>query len=225
MKHTRADLLHLLAVCDAVSEPTQPVREALALGYDRAELVEPTLSSTRALVASMDHEDGTLGPHVVVAFRGTVADTQEETATNVLADALAIPTRPLGLRLPGRVHAGWWALLGKVYDPVMRVVNGYKPSTLWVTGFSLGGAMATGFWLVEPDSRCVTFGAPKLGTRRISRALDSDNVTRVALRGDLLARLPSSPYRHGGRAIVLPGSRHSRAEYAEVIGRAAPGLL
>ena len=105
----------------------------------------------------------------VIAFRGT-----QQMAADALTDALAITKRVPGTSPGVYVHVGFWDALEPVYS---AIVNDLKESrgdrTVWITGHSLGGALAQLMaYRIKMSSdpevrnsvvRVVTFGAPQTG--------------------------------------------------------------
>jgi hypothetical protein len=219
-------MLRALALCDAtyLTEAGAVAERFRELGCDDVRVLEPTLTSCRAVVARRRQRGG-----LVVAVRGTVADTPVETRANILSDLLALPVPPVGLKLGGRAHAGWYAQLGWLHDPVLQTLtedHGWPDAPLLLTGFSLGGAIAQGLWLAlrhHAEVQCMSFAAPRFGTRSLARLLEPDRVTRVRLQGDVLATLPPWPFQHGGRLVELPRvpaqRAHTRAAYRFALSR------
>lgn len=91
-----------------------------------------------------------------------------------------------------KAAVGLWSQIQQMIDPTF---------TLWLTGHSLGGAVATlmalqalreGYKVVALD----TFGAPRPGDQAMARELESflpkENVKRVYLGHDLVTRVPFS---------------------------------
>ncbi len=83
------------------------------------------------------------GELAIVAFRGTEVDHPKQFLVD-LGDDLSFVLRPGG-GVPGRVHSGFEKALDDVWDrispPLARAVAQGKP--VWLTGHSLGAALAT----------------------------------------------------------------------------------
>jgi hypothetical protein len=99
---------------------------------------------------------------VVVAFRGTQA------LRNWLTDLDFRFIESNGCK----IHAGFWAALDSVYQRINQTVfaPGYKAKRIWLTGHSLGGALAMLYaWRTASDMRdqpfagIYTFGQPRVG--------------------------------------------------------------
>ena len=143
---------------------------------------------------------------VVVAFRGT--DSRSDWQSN--ANAFWPDRHPLG----GRRHNGfqqvWNELASEVRSGLTNDVA--SGSQLWLTGHSLGGAVATAAaaeFLVDQPSRItagfniVTFGAPRFGNLSFQQASDArvqDRHWFYANARDPVPHLGPAwmGYRHGG---------------------------
>jgi triacylglycerol lipase len=111
---------------------------------------------------------------VIVAFRGTQPDLLRDWVSD--AEAILVPG-PAGL-----VHKGFQAALGLVHRRVREAVGTLQDrgQSLWVTGHSLGAALATLFAARlrfeedKPVYGLYTFGQPRTGDRTFARAFDAD---------------------------------------------------
>lgn len=129
---------------------------------------------------------------LVIAFRGTDISQLADVWTDLDYETEDSPI--------GKVHRGFYratnALLGGIHYEIKR----RRPRHVWITGHSLGGAMAT-ICLAEldrlkaPVTGVVTFGQPRVGdkafTENLNRRLGS-KVLRVINERDIVASLP--PY-------------------------------
>lgn len=110
---------------------------------------------TQAIIASCDE-------FVVLAFRGTEANSIKDIKADARANSVEAPTE-------GRIHAGFSdALTAVQYDIEQELDSGrYGQRPLFITGHSLGGAVATIAAKRLSDSReiaaCYTFGSPRVG--------------------------------------------------------------
>ena len=107
-----------------------------------------------------------VGQNVVVAIRGT--DDIEDWKSNVDFTKIS--------RLGSKVHKGFWEGMQGILDPILTAIRrlDYQGKTLWLTGHSRGGGLATllaqqlykKFSTSDPDlvpKNVFTFGAPRVG--------------------------------------------------------------
>lgn len=133
----------------------------------------------------------------VLAFRGTEPDE----ISDLLADLNAIPR---GAATHGLVHSGFRGELDKLWDDIVKHHGkGHNKKKLYVTGHSLGGAMATiatsrleEFTKVE---QLTTFGSPRSGTRKFVKNIASKH-NRYVNNNDIVTKVPLwiMGYKHHG---------------------------
>ena len=123
-----------------------------------------SVESTQAFVAV----NGKSG-QAVLAFRGTEADRIGDIRADVKARHAICPTG-------GRVHEGFHTHYNDAESEILRVLddNRVKGKPLFITGHSLGGAVATiATRRLTEDHRiaaCYTFGSPRVGTEGMGLA-------------------------------------------------------
>jgi hypothetical protein len=188
--YTLATLAKLVYEEDELAQ----VFQAKKIGATRVEPISNGLS--HGLVASDDRA-------VVIAFRGTT----------VRADWLTNGTI-ISRRFPdGRVHRGFYDATDAVYKDVIAetIKQGGRDKVIWVTGHSLGGAMAAacGYRLLtEKGMRprgVVTFGQPLLFGRSYAQTMLNefkDEYVRFVNRYDKVSRLLPN-YIHAGARVHL----------------------
>lgn len=144
---------------------------------------------------------GILKNNVLLAFRGT------QTVSNCLTDveATLIPRPPY----PGRVHNGFAKAVDEVLPEVRRLLpSPSQTKSLWLTGHSLGGAMATlaSVRLAKAGYaiRAVyTYGSPRVGDRLFRKLYHLPNY-RFVCGNDLVPHLPFYwCYKHVGHPKVM----------------------
>lgn len=133
----------------------------------------------------------------VLCFRGT----QPEEISDVLADLNAIPR---GAMTHGWVHSGFRGELDKLWDKVVEHHGkGHKNKKFYITGHSLGAAMATlatsrfeEFTTVE---QLTTFGSPRVGTRKFVNNISTPHY-RFVNNNDIVTKVPLwiMGYKHHG---------------------------
>lgn len=156
--------------------------------------------------------------NIVVSFRGT------QGLRDMVTDATFFKKQCRSLMLEGvkcQVHKGFWNCLQRdlqekggrrfidlVNDRVRELKNGDDNVSIYITGHSLGGALATlaaAFMLREKDLKgnvkgLYTFGSPRVGdhafTKKLARLGKDLEVHRFQNRKDLVARVPCINYRH-----------------------------
>lgn len=140
---------------------------------------------------------------VVVACRGTEPNDWNDVKADVNAFMVVAET-------VGRVHRGFKQEVDDLW-PQLEELIADEERTLWFTGHSLGGAMAT-----ISAGRCYlahipaipegvyTFGSPRVGTKRYINHADV-NLVRWVNNNDIVPRIPPTwmGYRHTGRRIYI----------------------
>jgi len=104
----------------------------------------------------------------VVCFRGT--QQMRDWLTNVNADKAEVWSQKNPNRLLGHFHRGFHDAYKSVEDQILDHLKDLKSLPLYVTGHSLGGALATiATWYLpgEELAACYTFGAPRCGDRNM----------------------------------------------------------
>lgn len=152
-------------------------------GFSRVRLIDRR--ETQCLVLGSDTA-------VVVAFRGTEPAKLKDWMTDI--DTLPVPG-PFG-----RVHDGFWRALAHVWEELGSRVAEFQDQgqSLWITGHSLGAALATlacARWRAadKPVHGLYTFGSPRVGDREFARIFDQDFAARTFRfvdNGDLVTRVP-----------------------------------
>ncbi len=140
---------------------------------------------------------------IVVACRGTEPNDWNDVKADVNAFMVLAET-------VGRVHRGFKQEVDDLWPKIEEIIA-TDERTLWFTGHSLGGAMAT-----ISAGRCFlahipampqgvyTFGAPRVGTKRYINNVDVE-LTRWVNNNDIVPRVPPTwmGYRHTGRRIYI----------------------
>lgn len=173
---------------------------------------------------------------IILAFKGTSSTQNIVTDINVRLLSLShlfddenlesdLSNVPLNVHKASRtfrrakIHAGFAAAYGTVQQGLRKVTRALlqeKTRPIFLTGHSLGGALATlsslDLLLSEniPGHRLLvsTFGSPKVGNNAFQELYDYLIPThwRVVAGGDLISRIPKIGYRHVGRKVYLSAS-------------------
>jgi triacylglycerol lipase len=166
---------------------------------------------------------------LLIAIRGT--ESNHDWLTNI---------RLAGTRGPSghTVHRGFWMLAQGILEQVNRALDSYSPTSVHVTGHSLGGATAT---LVadairlssgRQNVKLYTFGAPRAGvelhTRHLTSSLGSQNIFRAYHHTDPVPMVPVFPYSHvphedkaylmNGPGMLISLAAHDMANYKTSVG-------
>ncbi|HSD38129.1 MAG TPA: lipase family protein [Rhodocyclaceae bacterium] len=145
---------------------------------------------------------------IVVAFRGSVSDKDWQ------RDLTLGTSHELGL---GEVHRGWTIAVSRGWSQLVGAIQEAGPAdkSLWITGHSLGGAMA-----VIASARLAkemqwkargvyTFGQPRVGDGEfagIYEKLLPSRFYRFANQDDIVPCVPGAPFRHFGQLCYLDKS-------------------
>jgi triacylglycerol lipase len=173
--------------------------------------VEDKRTDTRAVVYRAGEED------VVVAFRGT------RSLRNFVTDVCARRAECRGGPREAEVHEGFQQALNSIYDALYpaaaELAGGTEGARMWITGHSLGGALAKLF-----AARCklriagvYTFGEPRVGNagfRDYYNALLKSCTFRVVDGEDFITRIPwlLGAYRHCGTEVFYDALNVPRVE-------------
>lgn len=115
----------------------------------------------------------------------------------------------------GRVHQGFAALLDKIEHPILTAVQQLRSNdqSLWVTGHSRGGALATLAACAlhkagHVQVQVCTFGAPRVGNPTFNRSYDVSHY-RFENIGDPVPYLPVGDYVAVGTPVLLTKDRRA----------------
>jgi predicted lipase len=186
--------------------------------------------------------------NIVVAFRGTeMPNTIEGLKDCLLTDAmnlLMVPEGRMGTDFAAagvgaRFHKGFIVALESVWDPLLAGVEAELKRAerpLWVTGHSLGGALALlAAWLFQRKMIAVhqvyTYGAPMIGNALATKAFDREfegKIYRYVNANDPVPKLPTmsllaNDYGHCLKEMMLGAAAAEAAAAAE--SGAAGGAL
>ncbi|WP_406695022.1 lipase family protein [Singulisphaera sp. Ch08] len=218
-----ASAAYLLTACELAYAPEAQgapgFREKLGLD---ARLI--TVSNTQAYVGQNDRS-------IVVAFRGsespdTIDGFKDWLVTNA-NNFLVLPEGQLGTDFAAagvgaRFHKGFIEALAEFWDPLYLAVDTAmktKERPLWITGHSLGGALALmAAWrfqqqFIQVHEIC-TFGAPMVGNNAAAEAFKREfpgKIFRYVDAMDIVPKLPTislitNTYTHCLAEQLLGGS-------------------
>jgi hypothetical protein len=249
-------------VVDAVGDARNA--RALAVASDLAYLPQeqggPAFAEQLGLQAklfSVGNTQAYLGEndqHLVVAFRGTESPAtldglKDWLLTNAI-NLLIVPEGQLGTDLAAagvgaRFHMGFVMAINDIWPPLFAAVQAAlaaKERPLWITGHSLGGALAQlAAWLFDRKSVAVhqvyTFGAPMIGNEAVAKAFGAafpNMIFRYTDASDPIPRLPAvslgaNDYHHCDKEVALgiaAGGPGTALEFfAQMAGKTADGLI
>ncbi|MDE2118276.1 MAG: lipase family protein [Betaproteobacteria bacterium] len=179
---------------------------------------------TQAFIAGNDKT-------LVLTFRGTEPTNPKDWSTDFNAAFTAGPG--------GMVHEGFLIALNYVWSDIWNYIRENRKSrSLWVTGHSLGGALATlaaaklRLEKDEPINGLYTFGQPRAGNRDFANRFDSDFSTqtfRYVNNADMVPRVPPriSGYSHVGtfRYFDDKGNEDDTMDWFDQIVDRAEGVI
>jgi triacylglycerol lipase len=125
----------------------------------------------------------TRGSRAFVVFRGTQPDDPSDIGT----DAQAVL---VDWQAQGKVHLGFRDALDSVWSLIAAWLQARTGLEAWITGHSLGAALATLAAALLPGSRLVNFGSPRVGNDVFASQFDGRFVKRYVDCCDLVTRLP-----------------------------------
>jgi len=179
--------------------------EVKVAGYKKFKYFDK--AGTQAFVAANDK-------NIIVSFRGTEADKMEDIITDLKVSFFECKY--------GKIHSGFYEAVKLIVDDVSDTVSSLRTNNqnLWVTGHSLGAALATLGTLFLQDAKLhvnglYTFGQPRVGDEQFAENFNmrfKSRAFRVVNNCDIVTRVPmrSIGYSHIGTHVYLDsdGSLH-----------------
>lgn len=120
------------------------------------------VTDTQGFIACRPRDAQGIGM-AVICFRGT--KQIKDWITNVKMDKAPITDPTTNVRI-GNMHKGFHDAYRSVHDDIAARLQGYEDLPLYITGHSLGGALAVVATWYQSSARlaaCYTFGAPRVG--------------------------------------------------------------
>ena len=218
--HSRRHAQYLATACDLAYLPEQEGRREFASQL-RLDATLISVDNTQAYVGENETS-------IVIAFRGSQSPASLDGVKDwLLTNArnfLVLPEGRIGTDFAAagvgaRFHRGFLEALDEIWSPLyeqVETVFSKQDRPVWVTGHSLGGALALlCAWRMHqhfvPIHQVCTFGAPMIGNLAAAEAFARefpDQIYRYVDAGDLVPRLPmigllSNDYDHCRREIVV----------------------
>jgi len=197
-QHFSAANAAMLAQCSMlayVRESAFIEKQLAKFGYSATEFFD--IGGTFAYLAEDDR-------NIILSFRGT------ETADKIdyLTDARVIQK---DFTQHGRAHSGFIQALEIVENQVLTSLKKRSDlapdKTIWLTGHSLGGALATLFAIKYPDyaDAIYVIGSPRAVNKKLAQHWHEKlAIYRIVNNNDLVTRIPSPPfYQHIGSTYFL----------------------
>lgn len=203
-----------------------------------------SVGNTQVYVAENDD-------HIVLAFRGSESPTsldglKDWLLTNAI-NLLIVPEGRIGTDFAAAgvgalFHQGFMSALADIWDPMFADVKEAMTRNerpLWVTGHSLGGALALlAAWRLQRNfisiHQVVTFGAPMVGNDLAAKAFDREfegKIFRYVNNPDLVPRLPTisllaNSYIHCNKEMALGEASDHANEVLNLFGtKTTDGVL
>jgi triacylglycerol lipase len=178
-------------------EDSADVVKSTAVGWgfraDRVSVINSSASVLQAIVLGSDTA-------IVLAFRGTRSQDMADWMTDFEISQSPFTAYFAAFNV-GEIHDGFASLLAKNWKEILGTVLGFQDNgqTLWITGHSLGGALAAlataafTFSARQPVNGLYTFGQPRVGDPGFCTQCDShfgDAMFRFVNDEDIVTRVP-----------------------------------
>lgn len=160
------------------------------VGYPNVKFIRNDDTGTKVYVAWNDD-------HVVISFTGTEPDGG---ASDFLTDLDFLPTSS---GQGGVVHEGFKKAFDSIWNELDDLVYDLNERAIWITGHSLGGALAVHAASRIEAEGCYTFGSPRVGSKKFNKTILTP-IYRVAKNNDIVTRIPTPPiYWHHGDTYFI----------------------
>ncbi len=142
-----------------------------------------------------------IGDTAVIMFRGTNPPEIQDWLVNLNNKSYRSAS--------GAVHGGFWASYETLHDQLVEVLRQKNPKRIWVTGHSLGGALAVvcSYRLMTDEGKeitgVMTFGQPRVGSPEFCKHMDLElrgRMVHFVNENDLVPRIPPS-FEHFGSLV------------------------
>ncbi|MCM8535076.1 MAG: lipase family protein [Lentisphaeraceae bacterium] len=194
-QYSPSDAYWMAKMALSAYDPSAKVqKEVEELGFTDFEFFDN--KGTQAFCCSDDEK-------VILSFRGTEASHIED----IISDARVLKTEgPFG-----KVHRGFKFALDNVWSDVESKVKSLEGKRLYITGHSLGAALATLAAAtfsnndVKPES-IYTFGQPKVGNKSFAKEYNGrlgEIHNRFVNNNDVVTRVPNVGFEHIGKFIYI----------------------
>lgn len=190
-----------VAANEAYWPQVQAATAAHAAAADSFEWIECPETDTQCFIARKVGADGAM--NTVLAFRGSAS------VRDWISDMEIRRRSWCGVS----VHRGFADCLDSVWSRIEGALSGHPGQNLWITGHSLGGALAVlaaraALTVGFPPTAVYTFGQPRVGSGEFVAAYDlflRSRTFRLVNAQDIVPRLPGflAGYRHCGTEIFL----------------------
>jgi len=160
---------------------------------------------TQAFLARVDLKEGKEEPRsdfLVLAFRGTEPKRLADIRTDLKARMVTVGGDSAE---PARVHQGFLEAFMAVKDPINAILRANKELPVYVTGHSLGGALAvvaTRYIANRSEGACYTFGSPRVCNDAFAAQIFTP-MYRVVNGSDGVAAVPPPGWVMKGLANVM----------------------
>ena len=196
--------------------------QASSIAYQPPEVIQPEIEKWGfSQFAFFDRKDSQAfmagnAEMIIIAFRGTEPTNLKDWMTDI---KIRKKTGPYG-----KVHRGFLKGFQVVWPEIRQVIKEWQTQaqSLWLTGHSLGGALATLAMAslgeeAKPVHGLYTFGQPRVGGKTFARNFDLDfksRMFRFVNNNDVVTRVPTRKmgFRHVGQVLMFDASGRLQAD-------------
>jgi hypothetical protein len=144
------------------------------------------LADSQAILVRLGTDESPVSHRMLIlAFRGTEVKKISDVASDLLVNLVDAPGG-------GRVHKGFLHAFQLLEDSLKKTLNKYPDMPLYITGHSLGGALAllaTRYLGYNSTGACYTFGSPRAADDLFYEQVKTP-IYRVVNASDGVARIP-----------------------------------
>jgi len=180
---------------EETDRPREPTRTALVeqAGFISRKFFENRTTHTQALLVEWPRAPA----WAALVFRGT-----EQGVADWITNLGVVKKQ--WEQTPARVHGGFLRALDSIWDSVAPELERLTVP-LFITGHSLGGALATLASVRRRAAAVYTFGSPRVGDKAFAALCDGLPICRVVDDRDTVATVPPAwfGFQHFGAPLVL----------------------